>query len=180
MQKMVYQLFGRAVVGGTVAGLESMDYGMAPPLRNGGIDVHGCDVNSDRVQPLARVRGKSAPRARAAARSDTFASDTLSIMPETGPEHVVLPPAAWSTMRMGKVMPLPHCRPGDPAVSDAAGGLARKQCAAMLAHHCPVAAAKDLAAAVHATVELKEKARLTIQLRGANPGRGPMSGCATW
>lgn len=128
---------------------------MAQALPRGGIEVYGCDVNSDRVEMLAREGDKSAPRAEAAARSDILVSVALSILPETDPDNFLLPLAAYSTMRLGKVTLLPYCQPGDPAAGE--------RSAVVLANRGPVVAAKELFAAVEA---LEEDARLVLLRRG--------------
>ena len=96
-------------------------------------------------------------------------SVALSMLPETDPENVLPPLTAYSIMRLGKVKLLPYFRPGDPAMGDAVRGLAGKRSAVLLANHGPVVAAQDLEAAVYATEELEETARLALLLRGCNP-----------
>lgn len=60
--------------------------------------------------------------------------------------------------------------PGDPAVADAIKGLAgRYDAAVLLASHGPVVAGETLEAAVFATEELEETARLYLLLRGLDP-----------
>lgn len=96
-------------------------------------------------------------------------SVALSLLPETDPDDVLPPLTAYSIMRVGKVKLLPFFVPGDPAMGDAVRGLAGKRAAVLLAHHGPVVAGKDLEAAVFATEELEETAKLTLLTRGLNP-----------
>ena len=96
-------------------------------------------------------------------------SVALSMLPETDPDNVLPPLTAYSIMRLGRVKLLPYFRPGDAAMGDAVRGLAGKRSAVLLANHGPVVAGKDLTAAVHATAELEETARLALLLRGCNP-----------
>ena len=96
-------------------------------------------------------------------------SVALSMLPETDPDNVLPPLTAYSIMRLGRVKLLPYFRPGDAAMGDAVRGLAGKRSAVLLANHGPVVAGKDLTAAVHATEELEETARLALLLRGCNP-----------
>ena len=96
-------------------------------------------------------------------------SVALSMLPETDPDNVLPPLTAYSIMRLGRVKLLPYFRPGDAAMGDAVRGLAGKRSAVLLANHGPVVAGKDLIAAVHATEELEETARLALLLRGCNP-----------
>jgi ribulose-5-phosphate 4-epimerase/fuculose-1-phosphate aldolase len=64
---------------------------------------------------------------------------------------------------------VPYYRPGDPAVADAIRGLAGRHAAVLLANHGPVVAGDSLEAAVFATEELEETARLYLLLRNMNP-----------
>jgi len=96
-------------------------------------------------------------------------SVALSMLPETDPENVLPPLTAYSVMRLGRVKLLPYFRPGDPAMGDAVRGLAGRRSAVLLANHGPVVAGKDLEAALYATEELEETARLALLTRGCNP-----------
>jgi 3-dehydro-4-phosphotetronate decarboxylase len=96
-------------------------------------------------------------------------SVALSMLPETDPESVRPPLTAYSIMRLGKVTLLPYFRPDDSAMGEAVRGLAGKRSAILLANHGPVVAARVLEAAVYATEELEETARLALLLRGCNP-----------
>jgi ribulose-5-phosphate 4-epimerase/fuculose-1-phosphate aldolase len=81
-----------------------------------------------------------------------------------------LPPlTAYYLMRVGNTALVPYYRPGDPAVADAIRGLAGRYAAVLLANHGPVVAGESLEAAVFATEELEETAKLTLLLRGLNP-----------
>ncbi len=96
-------------------------------------------------------------------------SVALSMLPETDPENALPPLTAYSVMRLGRVKLLPYFRPGDPAMGDAVRGLLGRRSAVLLANHGPVVAGKDLEAAVYATEELEETARLALLLRGCAP-----------
>lgn len=96
-------------------------------------------------------------------------SVTLSMLPETDPDNVLPPLTAYAIMRLGKVKLLPYFRPGDPAMGDAVRGLAGKHSAVLLANHGPVVAGKNVEAAVYATEELEETAKLAMLLRGLSP-----------
>ena len=76
---------------------------------------------------------------------------------------------AYYVMRVGRTALVPYYRPGDPAVADAIRGLAGKYTSVLLANHGPVVAGKDLEAAVYATEELEETAKLRLLLHGLNP-----------
>ena len=79
------------------------------------------------------------------------------------------PMTAYYVMRVGRTALVPYYRPGDPAVADAIRGLAGQYSAVLLANHGPVVAGKDLEAAVYATEELEETAKLRLLLHGLNP-----------
>jgi ribulose-5-phosphate 4-epimerase/fuculose-1-phosphate aldolase len=72
-------------------------------------------------------------------------------------------------MRAGQTALVPYYRPGDPAVADAIRGLAGRYSSVLLANHGPVVAGETLEAAVFATEELEETAKLYLLLRGLNP-----------
>jgi ribulose-5-phosphate 4-epimerase/fuculose-1-phosphate aldolase len=72
-------------------------------------------------------------------------------------------------MKCGATALVPYYRPGDPAVADAIKGLAGKYSSVLLANHGPVVAGDTLEAAVFATEELEETAKLYLLLRGMNP-----------
>lgn len=96
-------------------------------------------------------------------------SVALSTLPDTDPDSVLPPITAYSVMQLGRVKLLPYFRPGDPAMGAAVRGLAGRHSAVLLANHGPVVAAKTLQAAVHATEELEETAKLTLLTRGLRP-----------
>jgi len=72
-------------------------------------------------------------------------------------------------MRCGPTALVPYYRPGDAAVAGAIKGLAGKYASGLLANHGPVVAGETLEAAVFATEELEETAKLYLLLRGMNP-----------
>ena len=77
-----------------------------------------------------------------------------------------LPPlTAYYVMKIGHLPLVPYHRPGDPALGDAIRGLARRHCAVLLANHGPVVSGTTLDAAVYATEELEETAKLFLLLR---------------
>jgi len=80
-----------------------------------------------------------------------------------------LPPlTAYFVMKIGRLPLVPYYRPGDPALGEAIRGLAGKHCAVLLANHGPVVSGASLEAAVYATEELEETAKLFLLLRNAS------------
>lgn len=81
--------------------------------------------------------------------------------------HDCIPPlTAYYVMKIGRLPLIPYYRPGDPALGEAVRGLAGKHCAVLLANHGPVVSGASLEAAVYATEELEETAKLFLLLRG--------------
>jgi len=96
-------------------------------------------------------------------------SVAVSMLPDIDPANVLPPMTAYHVMRVGRTALVPYYRPGDPAVADAIRGLAGRYSSVLLANHGPVVAGKDLEAAVYATEELEETAKLRLLLHGLNP-----------
>jgi ribulose-5-phosphate 4-epimerase/fuculose-1-phosphate aldolase len=96
-------------------------------------------------------------------------SVAVSMLPDVDPANVLPPLTAYYVMRVGRLALVPYHLPGDPAVADAVRGLAGKHAAVLLANHGPVVAGKSLEAAVYATEELEETAKLHLLTRGLNP-----------
>ncbi|MCH4562727.1 aldolase [Halomonas sp. EGI 63088] len=96
-------------------------------------------------------------------------SVAVSCLPEVDPCDCIPPLTAYYVMRVGRLPLVPYHVPGDPSLGDAVRGLAGQHSAVLLANHGPVVAGKSLEAAVYATEELEETARLYLLLRGQNP-----------
>jgi ribulose-5-phosphate 4-epimerase/fuculose-1-phosphate aldolase len=82
--------------------------------------------------------------------------DTASCLPALTPYFV---------MKVGRLPLIPYHRPGDPTLADAIRGLARSHAALLLANHGPIVSGVSLEAAVYATEELEETAKLFLLLR---------------
>lgn len=96
-------------------------------------------------------------------------SVAVSMLPEIDPSAVLPPMTAYYVMKLGRTALVPYFRPGDDAVAGAIRGLAGRYSSVLLANHGPVVAGASLDAAVYATEELEETARLYLMLRGLNP-----------
>lgn len=96
-------------------------------------------------------------------------SVAVSCLPDVDPCDCIPPLTAYYVMRVGRLPLVPYHIPGDMALADAVRGLAGKHSAVLLANHGPVVAAKSLEAAVYATEELEETAKLYLLLHGKNP-----------
>ena len=107
--------------------------------------------------------------ARAIVHLHSTHSVALTMLPEIDPAAALPPVTPYYLMRAGQTALLPYYRPGDPAVADAIKGLAGRYSSVLLANHGPVVAGDTLEAAVFATEELEETAKLYLLLRGLNP-----------
>ncbi len=93
----------------------------------------------------------------------------VSMLPGIDPDDVLPPLTPYYVMRVGRLALVPYHRPGDAAVAGAIRGLAGRYSAVLLANHGPVVAGASLDAAVYATEELEETARLHLLLRHLDP-----------
>lgn len=96
-------------------------------------------------------------------------SVAVSILPDTPTEDALPALTAYYVMRVGRTALIPYHMPGDPNIGDAIRGLAGRYTSVLLANHGPVMAGKTLEAAVYATEELEETAKLHLLTRGLNP-----------
>ena len=90
----------------------------------------------------------------------------VSCLDGLDPGNVFPPITAYAVMQVGKLALVPYYPPGDESLAEAVRKLAGKHHAVLLANHGPVVAGKDLEAAVYATEELEETAKLYLMLRG--------------
>jgi ribulose-5-phosphate 4-epimerase/fuculose-1-phosphate aldolase len=119
--------------------------------------------------PLHTALYKTRTSARAVVHLHSTHSVALSMLPEIDPRAALPPMTAYYLMRCGGTALVPYYRPGDPAVADAIKGLAGRYSTVLLANHGPVVSGDSLEAAVFATEELEETAKLYLLLRGLNP-----------
>src|SRR3984893_16745082 len=119
--------------------------------------------------PLHAALYESRSSSRAIVHLHSTHSVAVSMLPEVDPRAALPPMTAYYLMRAGQTALIPYYRPGDPAVADAIRGLAGQYSTVLLANHGPVVAGETLEAAVFATEELEETAKLYLLLRGLNP-----------
>ena len=96
-------------------------------------------------------------------------SVAVSCLPDVNPRDVLPPLTAYYVMRVGTLPLVPYYPPGDTGLAEAVRGLAGRHSAVLLANHGPVVAGKTLEAALYATEELEETAKLYLLLHGRNP-----------
>lgn len=136
------------------------------------LDANGRHISGDaptKEVPLHTAMYDTVPECGAIVHLHSTHSVAVSMLPETSAENAIPPLTAYYVMRVGKTALVPYHRPGDPLVGDAIRGLAGKYTSVLLANHGPVMAGKTLEAAVYATEELEETAKLHLLTRGLNP-----------
>jgi ribulose-5-phosphate 4-epimerase/fuculose-1-phosphate aldolase len=146
--------------------------GFLDPARISRLDPQGRLISGDaptKEIPLHAALYETRSAAQAIVHLHSTHSVAVSMLPEIDPRAVLPPMTAYYLMRVGATALVPYYRPGDPAVADAIRGLAGQYSAVLLANHGPVVAGDSLEAAVFATEELEETAKLYLLLRGLNP-----------
>ena len=157
--------------GGWLVTPTNASLGFLDPARLSRLDADGRLVSGDaptKEVPLHTAL-YDARAARAIVHLHSTHSVALSMLPEIDPRAALPPMTAYYLMKCGATALVPYYRPGDPAVADAIKGLAGKYSSVLLANHGPVVAGDTLEAAVFATEELEETAKLYLLLRGMNP-----------
>ncbi len=146
--------------------------GRLDPARLTRLDPAGRHVEGDaptKEQFLHTAMYAERPQSGAIVHLHSTHSVAVSCLPGVDPHDCLPPLTAYYVMRVGRLPLVPYHMPGDPAVGDAVRGLAGQHAAVLLANHGPVVAGKNLEAAVYATEELEETARLHLLLQGHNP-----------
>lgn len=146
--------------------------GFLDPARLSHIDAAGNLLSGDKPTkevPLHTALYETRGEAQAVVHLHSTHSVAVSMLPEIDPAAVLPPMTAYYVMKLGHTALVPYYRPGDAAVAGAIRGLAGRYASVLLANHGPVVAGESLDAAVYATEELEETARLYLMLRGLNP-----------
>jgi ribulose-5-phosphate 4-epimerase/fuculose-1-phosphate aldolase len=158
--------------GGWLVTPTNASLGFLEPARLSRLSPDGRLLSGDaptKEVPLHTAFYQTRASARAVVHLHSTHSVALSMLPEINPRAALPPMTAYYLMRCGETALVPYYRPGDPAVADAIKGLAGKYSTVLLANHGPVVSADTLEAAVFATEELEETAKLYLLLRGLNP-----------
>ncbi|WP_158774031.1 3-oxo-tetronate 4-phosphate decarboxylase [Cobetia sp. L2A1] len=146
--------------------------GRLDPARISRLDARGQLIEGDaptKESFLHRAMYDERPQSGAIVHLHSTHSVAVSCLPGVDTCECIPPLTAYYVMRVGKLPLVPYHMPGDPALGDAVRGLAGQHSAVLLANHGPVVAGKTLEAAVYATEELEETAKLFLLLRGENP-----------
>ena len=92
-------------------------------------------------------------------------SVAVSVIADIDPTDVLPAITAYYVMRVGRLPLVPYFAPGDIELAAAVETMAKESHSLLLANHGPVVAGKSLDAAVYATEELEETAKLYLMLR---------------
>jgi 3-dehydro-4-phosphotetronate decarboxylase len=158
--------------GGWLVTPTNASLGFLDPARLSRLDADGRLASGDaptKEVPLHTALYQTRRSARAVVHLHSTHSVALSMLPEIDPRAALPPMTAYYLMKCGQTALVPYYRPGDPTVADAIKGLAGRYSSVLLANHGPVVAGESLEAAVFATEELEETAKLYLLLRGLNP-----------
>lgn len=158
--------------GGWLVTPTNASLGFLDPARISRLDAEGRPLSGDKPTkeiPLHTALYDTRGSARAIVHLHSTHAVALTMLPEIDPRAALPPMTPYYLMRAGETALVPYYRPGDPAVADAIRGLAGKYSSVLLANHGPVVAGDSLEAAVFATEELEETAKLYLLLRNLNP-----------
>lgn len=158
--------------GGWLVTPTNASLGHLDPARLSRLDSQGRLLSGDaptKEIPLHSALYETRGTARAVVHLHSTHAVALTMLPEIDPRAALPPMTPYYLMRAGQTALLPYYRPGDPAVADAIRGLAGRYSSVLLSNHGPVVAGETLEAAVFATEELEETAKLYLLLRGLNP-----------
>ncbi|MBB5551271.1 MULTISPECIES: aldolase [Rhizobium] len=158
--------------GGWLVTPTNASLGFLDPARISRLDDEGRLLSGDKPTkeiPLHTALYDTRGSARAIVHLHSTHAVALTMLPEIDPRAALPPMTPYYLMRAGETALVPYYRPGDPAVADAIRGLAGKYSSVLLANHGPVVAGDSLEAAVFATEELEETAKLYLLLRNLNP-----------
>ncbi|MGH6763656.1 MAG: aldolase [Phyllobacterium sp.] len=158
--------------GGWLVSPTNASLGFLDPARISRLDASGRLLSGDKPTkeiPLHSALYESRTSARAIVHLHSTHAVALTMLPEIDPRAALPPMTPYYLMRAGQTALIPYYRPGDPAVADAIRGLAGRYSSVLLANHGPVVAGDSLEAAVFATEELEETAKLYLLLRNLNP-----------
>ncbi len=145
--------------------------GELDPARLAKLDWQGRSISGDKPSKEAFLhRSMYEERQGAGAIVHLHSTHSAAVSCMGGLDHAnCLPPlTAYFVMKIGRLPLIPYYRPGDAALGDAIRGLAGKHSAVLLANHGPVVSGSTLEAAVYATEELEETAKLFLLLRGTS------------
>jgi ribulose-5-phosphate 4-epimerase/fuculose-1-phosphate aldolase len=157
------------VAGGWLMTPTNSCLGRLDPATLSKVDEKGSPISGDKPTKEAFLHLSmyaQRPGARAIVHLHSTHAVAVSVLADIDPENPIPPLTAYYVMKIGKLALVPYYAPGDVTLADAVREVAGRHHAVLLANHGPVVAGKDLEAAVYATEELEETAKLYLLLRG--------------
>ncbi len=146
----------------TNASLGNLDPGRISKLTADGTHVSGDQPTKETFLHIAMYQER--PDAQAVVHLHSTHSVAVSCLDDIDPDDVLPAITAYYVMRVGKLPLVPYYPPGDRTLAEAVRKLAGSHHAVLLANHGPVVAGTSLDAAVYATEELEETAKLYLLL----------------
>lgn len=128
--------------------------------------VHVAGPAPTKEVPLHMAFYAARPQAGAVVHLHSTYATLLSCLADTDPDDAVPALTPYVVMRVGRVPLLPYVAPGDPAIAPRIREKAETAAAVLLGNHGPVVSGPTLEAAVFASEELEETAKLAILGRG--------------
>lgn len=151
----------------TGARLDDLDAGRLSVVDLDGRPVEGPAPSKEHW--LHRAMYRRDPATRAVVHVHSHAAVAASCLPPWSATSAVPPLTPYFVMRVGQTPLISYAPPGDRAQADRVEQLDLPLRAVLLQNHGPVVAGASLEAAVEATVELEEAARLHVTLAGRRP-----------
>ncbi len=150
----------------TGASLGNLDPARLSKLDWNGRLISGDAPSKENFLHLAMYEERGATNIGAVVHLHSTHSVAVSVLDDVNPDDVLPPITAYYVMRVGSLPLVPYFAPGDLQLADAVRRFAGKHHALLLANHGPVVAGSSLSAALDATEELEETAKLFLLLQG--------------
>ena len=150
----------------TGASLGNLDPARLSKLDWNGRLISGDAPSKENFLHLAMYDERRATNIGAVVHLHSTYSVAVSVLDDVNPDDVLPPITAYYVMRVGSLPLVPYFAPGDLQLADAVRRFAGKHHALLLANHGPVVAGSSLSAALDATEELEETAKLFLLLQG--------------
>ncbi|UCH46901.1 MAG: aldolase [Betaproteobacteria bacterium] len=144
--------------------------GRLDPARLSVVDANGDLLSGDKPTKesfLHLSMYAQRPEAGAVVHLHSTHSVAVSVLADVDEETPIPPITAYYVMKIGQLKLLPYYAPGDMSLANAVREVADRHHAILLANHGPIVAGKTLEAAVYASEELEETAKLFLLLRGS-------------
>ena len=144
--------------------------GRLDPARLSVVDAEGNPLSGDKPTKesfLHLSMYAKRPEAGAVVHLHSTHSVAVSVLADIDEDTPIPAITAYYVMKIGRLKLLPYYAPGDSSLANAVKEVAAKHHAILLANHGPIVAGKTLDAAVYASEELEETAKLYLMLRGS-------------